>query len=130
MLNDSSRLREKPDIFFFALLALRYNLQLLDSEPLAIVLKGYKSLDGYNSFANGWVSDQGSTQELLDTVFICLPRLRGTPRVCTIGIVAGIVDACTHTAALFTAANTQAIQRLTCNHIINSRVYQCVCANI
>ena len=105
---------------------LRYNLQLLDSEPLAIVLKAYKGLDGYNSFANGWVSDQGSTQELLDTVFICLPRLRGTPRVCTIGIVAGIGDACTLIAALFTAeANTQAIQRLTCNHIIRLGKVDC-----
>ena len=46
--------------------------------------KAYKSLDGYNSFANGWVSDVHVSKVKEDsrhTIF-CLLALSSTLRVC------------------------------------------------
>ena len=104
-------------------------------------LKAYKSLDGYNSFANGWVSDvqvTNATGATRPSIFmftalvrqsqsLSLPPLKVWIATYSSGEVvcahctcmAGIGEACTHIAALlFTAeTNTQIKSHFSCTSL-------------
>ena len=104
-------------------------------------LKAYKSLDGYNSFANGWVSDvhvSKATEDSRHTIFLFTgtvkhsQSLSATPLKVWIATyssgevvcahctcMAGIGEACSHIAALlFTAeANTQVKSQFSCTSL-------------
>ena len=123
-----------------------YNYLILT--PSYKQLKAYKSLDGYNSFANGWVSDVQVTNatganRLSIFIFIALVRHSQTLTLPPLKVwiatyssgelmcarctcMAGIGEACTHNATLlFTAeANTQIKAQFSCTSL------PCSCSEI